>query len=64
MVDDGPNGVTNTGDKVTLTYTITNTGNTCLGNILVDAPSAGTLDCTEDFSGTGMKLKKIVGRKC
>ncbi len=63
MVDDGSDGVTNTGDKVTLTYTITNTGNTCLGNVLVDDPSAGTLECTQEFSGTGMNLK-LKSREC
>lgn len=55
MVDKGLDGVTNTEDEVTLTYTVTNTGNTCLGNIVVDDPSAGTLKCTAEFSGLGTK---------
>lgn len=53
VVDNGLDGVTNAEDEVTLTYTVTNTGNTCLGNIVVDDPSAGTLQCTAEHSGMG-----------
>lgn len=50
-VDDGADGVVNVGDEVTLAYTVTNTGNTCLGSVVVDDPSPGTLACSADFSG-------------
>lgn len=50
-VDNGADGVVNVGDEVTLAYTVTNTGNTCLGNVVVDDPSPGTLACSTDFSG-------------
>lgn len=61
MVDDGADGVTNAGDEVTLSYTITNTGNTCLGDIVVDDPSGGTLECTADFSGKRASTEKWTG---
>ena len=51
MVDKGLDGLTNAEDEVTLTYTVTNTGNTCLGKVVVDDPPAGTLQCTADYSG-------------
>lgn len=57
MVDNGVEGVTNDGDEVTLAYTVTNTGNTCLGNVVVDDPSAGTLQCAAEFSGVGIQNK-------
>ncbi|CAM9245227.1 unnamed protein product [Ectocarpus sp. 13 AM-2016] len=50
-VDNGADGVVNVGDEVTLAFTVTNTGNTCLGNVVVDDPSPGTLACSADFSG-------------
>lgn len=58
MVDDGADGVTNAGDDVTLSYTITNTGNTCLRDIVVDDPSGGTLECTAEFSGEWTSTEK------
>lgn len=51
MVDNGPDGVINADDEVTLTYTVTNTGNTCLREVGVDDPSGGTLQCTAKYSG-------------
>ena len=62
VVDDGSDGVTSAGDQVTLTFTITNDGNTCLGNIVVDEPFAGALDCTKEFSGTSKILMTLLGR--
>lgn len=59
MVDNGLDGVTNAEDEVTLTYTVTNTGNTCLGDVVVDDPSAGTLQCTTTYSGTGMNTTRL-----
>lgn len=57
MVIDGLDGVTNAEDEVMLTYIVTNTGNTCLRNVAVDDPSAGTLQCTAEFSGPGSKTR-------
>lgn len=57
-VDNGADGVVNVGDEVTLAYTVTNTGNTCLGNVVVADPSPETLECSADFSGMRGREKK------
>lgn len=54
MVENGADGVTNAGDEVLLTYTITNTGNTCLGNVTVEDLEEGTVECGAEFSGMGL----------
>lgn len=63
VVDNGADGVTNAGDEVALSYSVTNTGNTCLGDIVLDDPSTGTLECTAEFSGKRANTeKKWVGK--
>ncbi|CAM9302409.1 unnamed protein product [Hapterophycus canaliculatus] len=54
MVENGADGVTNAGDDVLLTYTITNTGNTCLANVVVEDLTEGTMECSAEFSGMGL----------
>ncbi|CAM9230892.1 unnamed protein product [Scytosiphon promiscuus] len=51
VVENGADGVTSAGDEVLLTYTITNTGNTCLGNVAVEDLTDGTVECDAEFSG-------------
>ncbi|CAN0390755.1 unnamed protein product, partial [Scytosiphon promiscuus] len=46
VVENGADGVTSAGDEVLLTYTITNTGNTCLGNVAVEDLTDGTVECS------------------
>lgn len=55
-VDRGADQIANAGDTVSLVYTITNTGNTCLRDVEVVDPSAGELLCSSEYSGECPRL--------